>query len=169
MKIFKYFACALACGVMTMAPACSDDDDAPTPDADNSSAEITFQGTLTSSVPAMQDFTPFSTPDEAVLTWDDDAHTSATVTIGAFDINVAQMGMSISIGDMTISGIKCEKESDGSVSMLAESFTCVAGDYTTRGSSDGELRDDVLTLTVNYYPGAMPFEVSSVFTGSVVE
>lgn len=140
--------------------ACSSDDEPSIP------APQTFSGTLTTTIPDMPSFEAIEGENSCIITWDNPEQTSATVRMGAFDIAMSTpMGeRSYEIGEMVIAGVTCVN-SGNIITLTKENFECQAGDFLTTGSLTGELKNGILTLTLLYKPGSMPFDVQSVLVG----
>lgn len=139
----------------------------PVPDA---SSSLTFQGKLTTSLPEMPDFEPVIQTDYVRLIWRDADHRRVDIEVGAFHIQVAQMGMDITIGNMLIEAADCTVQDDGSYAFEKAEFACQAGEYFTTGSLSGQYREgEALELTLLYKPGSMPFLCRSAFAGSADE
>ena len=88
-----------------------------------------------------------------------------TVSITSPAVSTSMM----SISSFTVDNVAVTK--DGDVYYLyAESFTATAGTVTVNGSSlKGKLDDGVLTLVLVYRPGAMPLDITEVFTSTQTE
>lgn len=155
--VFTTLAVSLSCLFMV---ACSDDSkhqDVPPA----VSLDVYSQGTITTSIPAMPVFTPVQTSDYVKVSWTDATRSVATVEVGAFDIDVAMMGRTISIGAIKVSDVACSTQADGSIAFAKENFVCQAGDYEVKGNISGVYREGKLTVTLKYHPGSMPFECHS--------
>jgi len=161
MKIMKSVTAGLMCGLMLLFAGCGSDEPNQDPESQ------TYHGQMVSSIPAMN-FTAAPVDQEVEVKWQDAGKTTATVEVDGFNVTLQQMGgKTIEIGDMDITGVKCEKNGDGTVTLTQPDFRCIAGKYETTGSLTGTISTGgELTLTLNYKPGSMPFEVNSVFTGN---
>ncbi|MCC8114789.1 MAG: hypothetical protein LIP03_12540 [Bacteroidales bacterium] len=129
----------------------------------------TYQGEMFSRIPVFPTFAGVTAEDYAVVTWADEAQSSATITTGAFDVQIAEMGFNIQIGEMNIPEVGCFRQGDGSIELSNLAFECQAGDYYTTGSLEGVVSGDSISIVLKYRPGSMPFEVESTFTGQLTD
>lgn len=155
------FALLLITGLFT---GCASDN-IHMPDPEEDVVEV-YNGSLTTSIPEMPDFVPVVSNDHVNLVWNNEAHTSANVKLGAFHVDVDMMGFSFLIGEMDIQNVECRRADDGTVTLVKDHFECQAGDYYTKGSLTGKYAKGRLEVTILYKPGSMPFECKSVFEGT---
>ncbi len=165
-------AVALACA---MSPSCTQDNvHLPECGAESGSwttGTMKFPGMLVTTVPAMEEYLeePVVSP-MAIAVGNVNVLHSGYVTVrtepfGMHDpFIVSLMGKGIDIGAMEIEGVEYAAYPSGGGCLRKEEFEVQAGAYRTRGTLHGELsRDGVLSLTLQYRPGAMPFDIVSAF------
>lgn len=178
----KIFDAAIAALATLMLPACTQDNvHAPEPEIiivekeTNEPAKEEFQNTfvyegqLTSEVPSMSALMAPVTSADVLTLRDMTDKTSgyATLVLGAFDINVAAMGMCIHMGEMIIDNVQYAVYPNGNGMFFKDDFQTMAGSYDTRGSLSGTFgADGSIELVMDYKPGSMPFMCHSEFSGT---
>lgn len=167
---------ALACA---MSPSCTQDNvHLPEGGVGGSgswtTAAMKFRGVLVTTVPAMEEYLAEPVVCGMTLTVGsvNVLHSGyVTVRTEPFGMHdpfiVSLMGKGIDIGAMEIEGVEYAAYPSGGGYLRKEGFEVQAGEYRTRGTLHGELSaDGRLELTLRYRPGAMPFEIVSVFGDS---
>ena len=164
-KYIKYACIAsLSLSLSGLFASCSDDDNPEEP----TSVTTNFSGTLSSSIPAFPDFAPVPTDNNVTMQWQSADKNHINLSISAFSLTVANMGMNVEIGQMDIENITIQYD-DKNFGIIPETeFECMAGKYETKGTISGSYDTPTgeLTLTLDYKPGSMPFSVHSEYKGT---
>lgn len=130
-----------------------------------------YSGVLASTVPLMEEYLQGPVRSQMTVRVSNFHSTHSGyvgIHIPQFSINdpfvVELMGKAIEIGDMEISDVQYAAFPTGGGYFRKDMIEVQAGEYTVRGSLQGELSSaGHLTLALRYKPGAMPFEVLSEF------
>lgn len=124
-----------------------------------------YEGTLTSSVPAMAAMMePVTTADFMELrNMTDKSSGYATLVLGQFDITIpAPMNKVIGIGEMVIDSVQYAFYPNGNGMFFKDDFEVMAGRFNTKGTLQGTFSaDGGVTMTMDYKPGSMPFTCHS--------
>ena len=104
----------------------------------------------------------------------DEVNGVVSMTIGAFDMNIAAMGMSMSIGEIAIEGVSVTTSDNETFTVSASSITVEGVSYTSSGTTttinviatiDGTiLSDGSANITFSLTFGSMPMAVTCVYT-----
>ncbi len=96
---------------------------------------------------------------------------NATLTLGAFTLEVAAMGSTIELGDIAIEDVTVTDNGDGTYTLTSDSFTTTGVAYgdsstvTVTGSLSGIMdANGDLSIDFSLVPGSMPFAISAAFT-----
>ena len=130
-----------------------------------------YPGILSSTVPLMEESMQGPVKSQMTIRISNfhSAHSGyVDIYIPQFSINdpfvLGLMGKAIEIGEMEIDDVEFAAFPSGGGYFRKDKFEVQAGEYTVRGSLQGELSSaGSLTFALHYKPGAMPFEVQSEF------
>ena len=120
-----------------------------------------FEGTLTTSVPAMASvMSPVTNADFMQFKGMTDKSSGyATLVLGGFNITIPVAGNRvITIGEMTIDSVQYAFYPNGNGMFFRENFEVEAGSYLVQGSLQGTFSaTGGITMIMDYKPGTMPF------------
>jgi hypothetical protein len=119
-----------------------------------------YEGTLTSSVPAMaSQMNPVTTADYMQFkNMTGKTAGYATLVLGQFNITVETMNMHITIGEMAIDSVRYAFDSNGNGMFFKKNFEVMSGTRPTTGSLSGTFdASGSVQMTMDYKPGTMPF------------
>lgn len=113
--------------------------------------------------------TPFGSTTECSAVIKRAAENTVDITLKGFG-NLSGGG-SMNLEDFTISGVNVAAGTNGSYTLSLGAFESTAGSMAITGTNlTGTVAaDGTATITVNFRPGAMPMDITAVFTGSNTE
>ncbi|WP_294480296.1 calycin-like domain-containing protein [uncultured Bacteroides sp.] len=94
-----------------------------------------------------------------------------TVDIALKGFGELSGGSSMNLEDFTISGVNVAAGADGSYTLSLGAFESMAGSMPITGTdlTGTVAADGTVSVTVNFRPGAMPMDITAIFSGSNTE